>query len=247
MAKKKAGSLSGTMIVRDRRKDTAGFVYGEGSSTAERRKREDQRGSPEPGREDTKDAVAAVRDCDDEFAGGETRTKDSAPPLAPSSGADAPLSDLLVSAESGKVVALYPDRQADPVIGESTSPEFSGLEIQNADDLVAALRSADIAEAEDIFASMTGLNHVDVLRLLYGPDGKDLALVCRALGMEQLQFVSVYILSRKLGLGEEAIDPRDLARIVAFFEATDETEAVAALARWRAAEAEDKGNPAGPV
>ena len=108
---------------------------------------------------------------------------------------------------------------------------------EGAQRLVQALRSGDVPAAEKIFGEMTRLQPVAVLRVLYTAEAKDLALACRALGMEQLQFVSIFIMTRKLGLGEEALDPRALARIVALFEATDPEEAQAALSSWREREA----------
>jgi len=101
---------------------------------------------------------------------------------------------------------------------------FEEAEATN-DLLVKALRSADLGAAETLFGRLTGLSPVSTLAVLYDPKGEDLALACRALGMDQLQFVSVYILSRKLGLGEEALAPQDLARLVALFEASDLEEA----------------------
>ena len=99
------------------------------------------------------------------------------------------------------------------------------------------MRSGDVPAAEKIFGEMTRLQPVAVLRVLYTPEAEDLALACRALGMEQLQFVSIFIMTRKLGLGEEALDPRALARIVALFESTDPKEAQEALSSWRDREA----------
>ena len=57
------------------------------------------------------------------------------------------------------------------------------------------------------------------------------------------QFVSVYILSRKLGLGEEALAPQDLARLVALFEASDLGEA---RARLKALQGKGGGISSGP-
>jgi len=108
---------------------------------------------------------------------------------------------------------------------------------EDAQRLVQALRSGDVPAAEKIFGEMTRLQPVAVLRVLYTPEAEDLALACRALGMEQLQFVSIFIMTRKLGLGEEALDPRALARIVALFESTDPKEALKALSSWREREA----------
>lgn len=250
MSKKKAGKLSGSMVVRRRGKEDVGFVMREsepvgGPETSDVGVSDPPLNEPAP--------LATTGTAIDPVTEHSGDADESETPQAVAD--DSPVADdqirVLPSpaehAGSGKVVALYPERKPEAREDEPETPDFSEVEVPNPDKLVEALRSADIAEAEDIFASMTGLTHVEVLRLLYGPDGNDLALACRALGMEQLQFVSVYILSRKLGLGEEALDPRELARVVAFFEATDETEAVAALAAWRAAEEEGAGKPVGPV
>ena len=109
--------------------------------------------------------------------------------------------------------------------------------VTSAQSLVQALREGDIGSAEAIFGRMTGLKPMQVLRVLYSQGGEDLALACRAVGLEQLQFVSIYIMTRKLGLGEEALDPRGLARIVSVFEASDPEEAERTLADWRDKEA----------
>ena len=194
MSKKKAGHLSGSLIVRRRPCEGAGFVVNETS--------------------------------------GETST--------PSEQVDS-------ERTAAQVVPLYPGPSGKASASDRAArPGGEGAQAR-ADRLVDALRSADIAEAEEVFATMTGLGQVEVLRLLYGPDGKDLALVCRAMGLEQLQFVSVYILARKLGLGEEALDARELARIVAYFDALDENEAETALAAWRARGPGDVGKPHGPI
>ena len=207
MVKKRAGRLSGSMIVRNRKRAGVGFVIGESRA-------------PDP------------------------HETDKPRPAQAEAGSAAPPSTR--GGDPEKVVTLFPRSL------EATGADFTASDgrpaptTQNADRLVEALRSADIAEAEDIFSALTGLDHVEVLRLLYGPDGRDLALACRAVGMEQLQFVSVYILSRKLGLGEESLDPRELTRIVAFFEAIDEAEAVVELAAMRAG-AEGAGEPVTPA
>ncbi len=194
MSKKKAGHLSGSMIVRRRPREGAGFVVSEASDK----------------------------------------------PSTPSEQVDS-------GREAAQVVPLYPGPSGKAGDLDRTARSGAGGAHARADRLVDALRSADIAEAEEIFATMTGLGQVEVLRLLYGPDGKDLALVCRAMGLEQLQFVSVYILARKLGLGEEALDARELARIVAYFDALDENEAETALTAWRARGPGDVGKPHGPI
>ena len=119
---------------------------------------------------------------------------------------------------------------------------FEAAEATN-DLLVKALRSADLGAAEKLFGRLANLSPVATLSVLYDPKGEDLALTCRALGMDQLQFVSVYILSRKLGLGEEALAPQDLARLVALFEASDLEEARTRLQGLREGKAGSAARP----
>jgi len=221
------------MITRHRRREGVGFVVREASDKQDAPER---RETPE-GRRD----VIAQRG---------SASAGRAPEQEAEQGAVTPR--IRPDEEKGaqrvaQVVPLYPKPADDSVASGAAGPSFRRTVQGRADSLVDALRSADIAEAEEIFADMTGLGQVEVLRLLYGPEGRDLALVCRAMGLEQLQFVSVYILARKLGLGEEALDARELARVVAYFDALDETEVEAALARWRGERRDDAGKPHGPT
>ena len=98
--------------------------------------------------------------------------------------------------------------------------------------MVQALRDGDLERAEDLFGRMTGLTAGHVRRVLYGAEGRNLAIACRALGIEQLQFVSIFMLSRRLGLGEKALEPRKLTGIVSFFDQTDEATARKTLNQW---------------
>lgn len=98
--------------------------------------------------------------------------------------------------------------------------------------LVQALRNGDLEQAESIFGGLTGLNAGHVRRVLYGAEGRNLAIACRALGIEQLQFVSIFMLSRRLGLGEKALEPRKLTHIASYFDQTDEAAARKTLNQW---------------
>lgn len=98
--------------------------------------------------------------------------------------------------------------------------------------LVQALRNGDLEQAESIFGRLTGLNAGHVRRVLYGAEGRNLAIACRALGIEQLQFVSIFMLSRRLGLGEKALEPRRLTHIAGYFDQTDEAAARKTLNQW---------------
>ncbi len=220
MAGKKVGKLSKSMITRRKPRESTGFVLRE---------------KPLP-RAALADSATPGRPLDL----GNTL-------IIPRHGAQA---DPLPR-ESEKVVPLHPRpaREAEaPLEEEHEVPAAAPSPLQGEgeatnDLLVQALRTADLAAAESLFGRLAGLGSVEAPQVLYGTSGEDLALACRALGMDQLQFVSVYILSRKLGLGEEALAPQELARLVALFEACDLIEAQEHLKALRSKEG---GTSAGP-
>jgi len=229
VAGKKVGKLSRSMIIRRKPREKTGFVLRE---------------KPLP-RVAERDSITAGRPLD---------TGDTL--IIPRHVAQAES----LPRESAKVVPLHPrpPREAETALEEDHKapavPELSGdsasqpssseAESEATNDLlVQALRAADLAAAESLFGRLSGLGADEALQVLYGTSGEDLALACRALVMDQLQFVSVYILSRKLGLGEEALAPQELARLVALFEACDLGEAQAHL---KALQNKDGGTSAGP-
>lgn len=99
--------------------------------------------------------------------------------------------------------------------------------------LVQALREGRLERAEQLFGAMTGLAADKMRTVLYGETGRDLALACRALGFDHLQFASTLILSRKLGLDEADSDPTVLGVASELFEGTPQEAALDVLRRWR--------------
>ena len=118
---------------------------------------------------------------------------------------------------------------ADPQPPADLGGEDAG---NRAPQLVQALRSGDLERAETMLGRMTGLDAGHVRRVLYGAEGRNLAITCRALGIDQLQFISIFMLSRRLGMGEKALEPRKLTHIASFFEQTDEAAARKTLNQW---------------
>ncbi len=112
-------------------------------------------------------------------------------------------------------------------------PLSEAQQVEMLQDLVQALRNGNLSQAEGIFVELTALPAKAALQILYGQDNQNLAVACRALGMEQLQFVSVFIMTRKLGQGQERLDPNELAQIVANFEQTEKAKAERILKEWR--------------
>ena len=115
-------------------------------------------------------------------------------------------------------------------VGDWSRP---GAEPAGPQALVQALRAGQLARAEGLFRAMTGLSEEKLKEVLYGDSGNSLAMACRALGFDHLQFASTLILSRKLGLSEAEGDPRVLGRASAIFEDTAQDAARAMLERWR--------------
>ncbi len=232
--KAKVAPLSGMTIRRRKSQDSVGFVLPEGTDEEPARGRDRLRkgdAGPATGRSAVPPLRAITREMEQAARQPSGRSDETVVPC----GGD--------EAAASVTVGRYRRAPADqPIAGAADkSGAAPPLAVDGGGDdaqrLVQALRSGDVPAAEKIFGEMTGLQPVAVLRVLYTPEAEDLALACRALGMEQLQFVSIFIMTRKLGLGEEALDPRALARIVALFEATDPKEAEKALESWRNREA----------
>ncbi|MDH3472262.1 MAG: DUF2336 domain-containing protein [Rhodospirillales bacterium] len=127
-----------------------------------------------------------------------------------------------------------PAEDRDPTAGSEAAQAF-----------LSALRQGERAEAEAVFGQITGLCGARVRRALYGPGGRNLAIACRALGLEQLQFVSIFILTRKLAPGRIALNPYKLTEIVNYFLDTDEETARRVLKQWQCESVEIFGEESG--
>lgn len=104
---------------------------------------------------------------------------------------------------------------------------------RTAQHLVEALHQGDCDQAEAVFCELSGLPAGPARDALYDPEGRDLAIACRAIGIEQLQFASIFILSRKVGLGQRTLDPRHLTEIFRYFSGTSAEAARTALEQWQ--------------
>ena len=99
--------------------------------------------------------------------------------------------------------------------------------------IVDALRRGQLSVFERLFGEVTGLSAARIGRVISDRGGEDLAIACRALGIEKLVFASIFILSRKLGVGAKAVDPGTLARVMSRFEGISEQAAARTLSQWR--------------
>jgi uncharacterized protein (DUF2336 family) len=99
--------------------------------------------------------------------------------------------------------------------------------------LVQTLRQAEIALFEALFAEMSGLRLRLIRRLIFEPGGEGLAVCCRALEIDKPTFATIFLLSRRARPSERSMDPRELSRVLSFFEHVRPEAARTVLARWR--------------
>lgn len=99
--------------------------------------------------------------------------------------------------------------------------------------LVQTLRQGEIPLFEALLAEMSGLRLRLVRRLLFEPGGEGLAVCCRGLDVDKPTFATIFLLSRRARPSERSMDPRELSRVLSFFENVRPEAARAVLARWR--------------
>ena len=225
MGKKKAASLTGSLLTQDKTDPSTGFVI----SLVDRLK-ESRTSSEQLNRKAKKPRVQRKSGSDPSVDIADSIRPKPARRKARAGGkGDGP-----VPAKDPPREAPSPRRRTRP----SPADRRPAAHLAEDDDtsaaphLVQALRNGELDRAEDMFGRLTGLNAGHVRRVLYGAEGRNLAIACRALGIEQLQFVSIFMLSRRLGLGEKALEPRKLNQIVSFFDQTDIEAARKTLNQW---------------
>ncbi len=99
--------------------------------------------------------------------------------------------------------------------------------------LVQTLRQGEIPLFESLLAELSGLRLHLVRRLLFEPGGEGLAVCCRGLDIDKPTFATIFLLSRRARPSERSMDPRELSRILSFFENVRADAARTVLARWR--------------
>ncbi len=103
--------------------------------------------------------------------------------------------------------------------------------------LITLLRSGNRSRFEQRFAKLSGLRSPRLERVLYGADGKELAVACRALGIDKKAFAVIVFLCRQCGphgaLGAAVDDPRAVAQVIDYFDQMEPGAAQVRLRRWR--------------
>lgn len=99
--------------------------------------------------------------------------------------------------------------------------------------LIHILRDGEVSLFEAVLGRMTGLEPPRLQRVLYEPEGRGLAIVCRATGIEKPVFASLFLLSRKGRPSEKVTDPQEVAQVMALFDRIDSDAAKHVLRLWQ--------------
>ena len=70
-------------------------------------------------------------------------------------------------------------------------------------------------------------------RRLFEPGGEALAIVCRAIGIDKPDFATIFMLSRKAHSGDRVTNPRELSKVLEFFDRLKPDIARKVLSRWQ--------------
>jgi uncharacterized protein (DUF2336 family) len=99
--------------------------------------------------------------------------------------------------------------------------------------LVQLLRQGEVALFEALFAKMSGIRIRLLRRLLFEPGGEALAIVCRAVGIDKPDFATIFMLSRKAHAADRVTNPRELSKVLEFFDRLKQDTAKKVLSRWQ--------------
>ena len=101
-------------------------------------------------------------------------------------------------------------------------------------DIGNALRAGELERFQSRFQDLTALPTGRVERIVYSPGGEDFAVTCLALGIDKLDFASLFLLVRKQCHGESPVPPRRLSKVLALYDEVDANTARQLLKRWQA-------------
>lgn len=99
--------------------------------------------------------------------------------------------------------------------------------------IVAALRRGNLPLFELLFSELTDLRAPQLQRIVYGGRGEDLAIVCRAVGVDKLLFGSIFLLTDHLRGGSAEEEPERTAEILRMYDRMPPETAQKVLAKWQ--------------
>lgn len=98
--------------------------------------------------------------------------------------------------------------------------------------LIEALRQGKLELFEALFGKLTGLRPPRLQQVIFGADGENLAVACRALGVSKPVMTSIFIWSRKGRSDHGMVNPRELSNAMTVFDATLPEAAQETVSAW---------------
>ena len=98
--------------------------------------------------------------------------------------------------------------------------------------IVQALRKGNLPLFELLFGELTDLRSPQLQRIVYGGRGEDLAIVCRAVGVDKLLFGSIFLLTDHMRGGSED-EPEHTAALLQMYDRMPPETAQKVLAKWQ--------------
>ena len=99
--------------------------------------------------------------------------------------------------------------------------------------LLQTLRKGEVKMFEGMFAQATGLRGMLIRRLIFEPGGEGLAIASKAIGMTKPDFGSLFLLSRSARPGDKSVDPKEVTRVMTFFDRIQPDTAKKVVSRWK--------------
>ncbi|WP_299618633.1 hypothetical protein [Pelagibius sp.] len=99
--------------------------------------------------------------------------------------------------------------------------------------IVKALRKGNLPLFELLFSELTDLRSPQLQRVVYGGGGEDLAIACRAVGVDKLLFGAIFLLTDHLRGGDADGDPDRIAAILSMYDRTAPETARRVLVKWQ--------------
>jgi hypothetical protein len=102
-----------------------------------------------------------------------------------------------------------------------------------ANPIVTALRRGNLPLFELLFGELTDLRAPQLQRIVYGGRGEDLAIVCRAVGVDKLLFGAIFMLTDHLRGGAAEEEPERTAEMLRMYDRMPPATARKVLAKWQ--------------
>lgn len=119
---------------------------------------------------------------------------------------------------------------ADP--GSRLAGRLARAGLADAELLLRALRQGQVALFEKLLGRLAALPDARIRAAMLDPTGRTLGIIFRAVGVAKETFAAVFLLCRLDG-ESRVRDPRDLARIMKFYDSIDQTDALKVVGLWR--------------